>query len=273
MTVSSSSPERNYQVGFLACDRDTFASFTNASLSAKRLLLIIPAYNEAGAIEQVIKNSRQQIPEADVLVVDDGSADQTARLAREAGAIVVSLPFNCGIGTAMQTGYLYALQHDYDIAIQVDGDGQHDPAQIYSLVLPIIEGRADLVIGSRFIESDSFHSDEAFRSTAVRRVGIAWLARLISLIVHQRITDPTSGFRAANKPAIASFAREYPLDYPEPEVIVSLHRSGLRIAEVPAKMMSRQSGQSSITAIRSVYYMIKVTLAILVTLIRERPKR
>lgn len=220
------------------------------------VLVVVPAYNEEGALEGVVEGIRLHAPEAHVLVVDDGSTDSTAAVARDCGAYLIRLPFNCGIGTAMQTGYLFASEKGYNAAVQVDGDGQHDPAQIPFLLEPIWDGKADVVIGSRFLGTDGY------RSTAARRLGIAWLAGLVSWLGRGRFSDPTSGFRAANRRAIQLFACEYPTDYPEPEVIVPLCRHGLRVIEVPVSMRERQAGQSSITALRSAYYMLKVTLAI-----------
>lgn len=233
----------------------------------RRILAIVPAYNEEGAVGRVIEETRLHFPSVDVLVVYDGSTDGTADVARSRGAHLVRFPFNCGIGTTMQTGYLFALESGYDVAIQVDGDGQHDPAQLMRLLKPILDDTADVVIGSRFLSGDGY------RSTAARRVGIAWLATLISRVTGQQITDPTSGFRAANRTAIAFFASEYPTDYPEPEVIVPLCRRGLRLVEVPVTMRQRQAGRSSITTLRSIYYMVKVTLAITVGLLRPSGRR
>lgn len=231
-------------------------------LRGRRALVIIPAYNEQGALGNVIDRVRFHLPTSDIVVIDDGSRDSTADVARGKGVQVIRLPFNCGIGTAMQTGYIYAFRNGYDVAIQIDGDGQHDPSEVRHLLAPIFDGSADLVIGSRFLSHDGY------KSSATRRIGIAWLASVISLLVHQRITDPTSGYRAATRAAISAFAEDYPTDYPEPEVIVTLKRSGRRVSEVPVVMSDRKHGRSSITALRSVYYMVKVTLAILVGLFR-----
>ncbi len=233
----------------------------------RRVLVIIPAYNEEGAIGGVIEEVRLHLPNADVLVVDDGSGDGTPAIVKSREAQFVRLPFNCGIGTAMQTGYKFAQQNGYDVAIQVDGDGQHDPAQLPVLLKPILTGAADLVIGSRFLGSNGY------KSTTTRRIGIAWLASFVSWLSKSRITDPTSGFRAGNRAAIRFFASEYPTDYPEPEVVVPLCRRGFRVVEVPVTMRHRQAGKSSITALRSVYYMVKVTLAIAIELLRIPDRR
>lgn len=229
-----------------------------------RMLIIVPAFNEEGSVAAVIANCRRCCSRASVVVIDDGSTDRTAEIAKSSGAAVVSLPFNTGIGGGMQTGYLYAKRLGFDIAVQLDGDGQHDPSQIRSLVEPILAGSADLVVGSRF------RGTVGFKSTAARRVGIIWLSKLVSLLAHQTISDPTSGFRAANRKVIEYFAMDYPTDYPEPETIVSLSKSRFRTVEVPVSMHERHSGRSSITLIRSVYYMVKVTLAIMIEAFRDR---
>ncbi|NWF93014.1 MAG: glycosyltransferase family 2 protein [Syntrophaceae bacterium] len=224
----------------------------------ERVLVIIPAYNEEGAIREVVQGVKNHLPRADVLVVNDGSRDRTSDIARENGALVLDLPFNLGIGGAMQAGYKYAFQKGYEVAIQVDGDGQHDPKEIPKLLNALEEREVDMVIGSRFI------GDSEFKSSRMRRIGISIFSRVISWIVGQKITDPTSGFRAANRKAIQLFSFDYPQDYPEPEVLVLLHQYGLKMAEVPIGMSKRYAGESSITRVRSIYYMIKVLLAILV---------
>ncbi len=224
----------------------------------KKVLVIIPAFNEEGAVGKVVEEVRIHLPHADVIVVNDGSTDLTSEKARATGATVLDLPFNLGIGGAMQTGYKFAFEKGYDIAIQVDGDGQHDPKEIPKLLKALEEKEVDMVIGSRFI------GDSDFKSSVVRRVGISIFSRLISLIIRQKITDPTSGFRAASHRTIRLFAFDYPQDYPEPEVLVFLHQCGLKVAEVPIGMSKRYAGESSITKLRSIYYMVKVLLAIFV---------
>ncbi len=231
----------------------------------QKILVIIPAYNEEGAVGKVVDEVRNHLPEVDSLVVNDGSSDLTSEKAKEAGAVVLDLPFNLGIGGAMQAGYKYAFEKDYGIAIQVDGDGQHDPKEIPKLLKVLEEREVDMVIGSRFI------GDSKFKSSMMRRVGISIFSKVISLIVGQKITDPTSGFRAANRKAIQLFAFDYPQDYPEPEVLVLLHKCGLKMAEVPIVMNERYAGESSITKIRSIYYMVKVLLAIFVDCFKKRP--
>jgi glycosyltransferase involved in cell wall biosynthesis len=225
--------------------------------------VIIPARNEADSVAAVISEIRAADPDLDIVVVDDGSTDRTAQAAEAAGAIVLRLPYNLGIGGAVQTGYQYARENDFDIAVQVDGDGQHDPSEIPRLLEPILDGRADMVVGTRFMEGGGY------RGTRMRRVGIHLFAAIVSLIVRQRMTDTTSGFRAANRKVIRLFAADYPHDYPEVEAIVVLTRHGLKMIEVPVQMRIRETGNSSITAVRSVYYMVKVLLALFIGLFRR----
>ena len=231
----------------------------------KRILVIIPAYNEEGSLGKVIEEVSTHLPQAAVLVVNDGSTDLTSEIARSKGAIVLNLPFNLGIGGAMQAGYQYANEKGYDIAIQVDGDGQHDPKEIDKLLKALQEKKMDMVIGSRFI------GDLGYKSSTMRRIGISIFSQVISMIVSQKITDPTSGFRASNRKAIQLFASNYPQDYPEPEVVILLHQCHLKMEEVPVGMSERYSGESSITKIRSIYYMVKVLLAIFVDCFKKPP--
>jgi len=229
-----------------------------------RIVVIIPAYNEEATIVAVIDTIRAALPEGDVVVVDDGSRDDTAALVREhGGAQLLVLPFNLGIGGAMQTGYKYALRNGYDIAVQCDADGQHPAESILDLVARIDDGTADVVIGSRYVA----HSD--YRPTLIRRVGKSLLSRWIDLFIGGGITDTTSGFRAMNRAAIAIVARNYPEDYPEPEVLVILHKHGLKVVEIPVRMRARQGGVTSIRPHGAAYYMIKVGLAILIDLFRR----
>jgi glycosyltransferase involved in cell wall biosynthesis len=231
----------------------------------EKVLVIIPAYNEEGSVGKVVEDVYTHLPQAKVLVVNDGSTDLTSEIAKSKGAIVLNLPFNLGIGGAMQTGYQYAYKEGYDVAIQVDGDGQHDPKEIGKLLKGLAEKKMDIAIGSRFI------GDLGYKSSLMRRVGISIFSKVISMIVGQRITDPTSGFRAASRKAIQIFASEYPQDYPEPEALVLLHQCQLKIGEVPVGMSERYSGESSITKIRSIYYMVKVLLAIFVDCFKNHP--
>lgn len=231
-----------------------------------RVLVIIPAFNEEESLARVIGLVRAVVPQADIAIVNDGSTDKTGQIADELGVVVLNLPHNLGIGSAMQTGFVYARRQGYDLAIQVDGDGQHDPKEISELIHHLIANEADVVIGSRYIE------DRGYITPWPRRIGIIILSSIISMIVHQRITDPTSGFRVINKRTIEFCSKDYPFDYPEPESVVTFKRSRLKVKEIPVTMNPRYGGQSSITPFRSLYYMIKVILAILITLLRERPE-
>jgi glycosyltransferase involved in cell wall biosynthesis len=228
-------------------------------------LAMVPALNEEGSVASVIAELHRDAPDFDVLVIDDGSTDSTAERAREAGAAVLSHPFNLGIGGAVQSGYRYAFLNGYDMAIQVDGDGQHDPAQIAKLEKALSESDADLVWGSRFLE------DAGYRVPRLRRAGRAIFARIISMITRERVTDPTSGFRIANLRGIELFARDYPHDYPEVEAILMAHSHDLEISEVPVTMRQRETGRSSINMLNAGYYMVRVMLAIFVGLFRRRP--
>jgi glycosyltransferase involved in cell wall biosynthesis len=230
-----------------------------------RRVAIVPAYNEADSIAQVVGEIRAFDPELAVVVVDDGSTDATMRLAATGGAHVVRLAFNLGIGGAMQTGYQYARDEGFDVAVQVDGDGQHDPTQIPLLLGPLLDDQADMAVGSRFA------GERHYKAPFARRVGISIFARVVSWIVGQRVTDTTSGFRAVNRRGILLFAADYPPDYPEVESTVLAHRAGLRIVEVPVAMRERAGGRSSIKVFDSVYYMVKVLLALFIDLFRRRP--
>jgi len=231
-----------------------------------RILVILPALNEGQNIATTIKQIQSHLPTADVVVINDGSVDDTAQQATICGAIVLNMPYNVGIGAAVQTGFKFAATHDYDIVVRNDGDGQHAPDGIERLLASIVADEADVVIGSRFVGADGDYG-----TPLARRLGITILATLLSRITGQRITDPTSGFCAFNRKAILLFADLYPHDYPEPEAIVISHRTGLRQIEIPVTMKPREHGNSSITPVRSVYYMIKVILAILINLLRQRP--
>jgi len=233
-------------------------------MSAARILVILPALNEGRSIARTVRGIREGLPRADTLVVDDGSSDDTSAEARSAGAQVLELPYNLGIGAAVQVGFQFAREHDYDIVLRNDGDGQHAPQNNTILLARLASEDADVVIGSRFVDE---HGD--YGTPILRRLGSAILARLLTRIIGQRVTDPTSGCSAFNRRAIKLFASAYPHDYPEPEAIVMLHRSGLRLVEAPVRMIPRQHGDSSITPLRSIYYMIKVILAILINLLRR----
>ena len=231
-------------------------------MNSQKILAIIPAFNEEHCIAKVVQELRSLNFTIDVLVVDDGSSDRTGHVARSAGAQVLTLPFNLGIGGAVQAGYQYAFGYGYDIAVQIDGDGQHDTAFLQRLITPIVKGDSDCVIGSRFLSPSA-----GYRSSVVRRIGIHFFAGLISLLTRVRVTDPTSGFRACNKKVIKVFAQDYPLDYPEPEAIVEVQRAGARVSEVAVDMRERFAGRSSIRYVKTLYYMVKVTFAILLRML------
>jgi glycosyltransferase involved in cell wall biosynthesis len=233
-----------------------------------RNLAIVPAYNEAGAVGDTVQELQLHAPDFDVLVIDDGSTDDTGRVAALAGARVVRMPFNVGIGGAMQTGYQYALEHGYRVAVQVDGDGQHDPRHVHEMLAHLTaHPQLDMVTGSRFLEA----CRDGFRSTAPRRVGIRLFAWVLSRLVGRRVTDPTSGLRMVRGRGIELFARDYAHDYPEVEAVLLLHFHRLNGDEIPVRMRPRTTGVSSINASRSLYYMIKVLLAIFIGMVRARP--
>ena len=230
-------------------------------------LAVVPAYNEAATIGGVVDSIHRDAPGWDVIVIDDGSTDATAERARSAGARVVRHPYNLGIGGAVQSGFRFALEHDYDLMVQVDGDGQHDPHAIHELVeAQELEPGIDMVCGSRFLSAD-YH----YPAPVSRRTGIHLFAFLLSRIVGQRVSDPTSGFRLYNRRAISLFARDYPHDYPEVEAVLMLHHHRLTMREIPVQMYERGGGVSSISSGKSAYYMIKVLLALGVGLVRRRP--
>jgi glycosyltransferase involved in cell wall biosynthesis len=233
----------------------------------KRTVAVVPAFNEAGAIGKVVDEIREFDPAIDVVVVDDASSDDTAAMAAAHGATVLRLPFNVGIGGAVQTGFRYALERDYDLAVRLDGDGQHVAGEIGKLLEPIERGDADLVIGSRFVEAGG-----SYRPPFARRVGIRVFARLVSLLGGQPVTDTTSGFVALDRVGIELFAAEYPHDYPEVEATLVAVRSGLRLAQAQVDMRERETGASSITFVRSLYYIVKVMLALLVSSLRRYPR-
>ena len=232
-------------------------------LTALRRIAIVPAHNEEACIADVVREVRAFDPGLEVVVVDDGSHDRTGPLARAAGAHVVRLPFNLGIGGAVQTGFRYALENDFEVAVRLDGDGQHDPRELEKLLQPLLAGEADIVIGSRFAGVGGY------RAPVARSLGIRLFARLVSALVGSRVTDTTSGFQALNRRAITLFAGDYPHDYPEVEAMVMVFRHRLRLAEIPVAMRERVAGTSSITALGSVYYMAKVLLALFVGLFRR----
>lgn len=234
-----------------------------------RVLLILPAYNErANILHTVARIQTARFPEGvqvDYLVIDDGSTDGTGDLCREHGLPSISLVQNLGIGGAVQTGYLFAAMQGYDAAVQFDGDGQHDIASLGALLQPLLDGNADFAVGSRFVGGAA----SGFQSTFLRRVGIRYLSGLIRLLTGERVLDVTSGYRAANRQVLEYLARDYPVDYPEPESLVLLHKRRFRITEVSVNMFEREGGKSSISSFKSVYYMIKVTLSILCAAMRR----
>lgn len=228
-------------------------------------LAIVPAFNEEASITEVVEALHEKAPTFDVLVIDDGSDDATAEIAERAGARVLIHPINLGIGGAVQSGYKFALENGYAMAVQVDGDGQHPPEELEMLVERLESTpRVNMVTGSRFLGRGDY--DQTF----ARRLGGALFSLVLSVITRQKITDPTSGFRLADRHAIELFARDYPHDYPEVEAILMMHRHELRTAEVPVRMELREGGRSSITPLHSGYYMLKVFLAVFIGLFRGR---
>ncbi|MGZ4333692.1 MAG: glycosyltransferase family 2 protein [Gaiellaceae bacterium] len=232
-------------------------------MSPDRRVAIVPAYNEERNIGRVVAELLAFDPGLDVVVVSDGSVDRTAANAEAAGARVLRLPFNLGIGGAVQTGFRYAWEQGYDLAVRCDGDGQHVPSELPKVIAPVAAGDADIAVGSRFV------GGEGYRPSASRRVGIRLLATLVSAIARQRVTDTTSGFQALNRRALQLFAADYPHDYPEVEGMVMTIRHRLRLVEVPVQMREREHGRSSITTLRSIYYMAKVLTALFVGLFRR----
>jgi hypothetical protein len=229
-------------------------------------LAVVPAYNEARTVGRIVRQLRDDVPEFDVVVVDDGSTDGTGQVAEGSGARVLRHPFNLGIGGAVQTGFVYALDNNYDYMVQVDADGQHMPMEVHRLIEAMEEDPTlDMVCGSRFL------TDKGYPATISRRTGIHLFAFLLSRISGRRVSDPTSGFRLFNRRGIALFARDYPHDYPEVEAVLMVHFHRLRMREVPVRMLGREGGVSSISSGKSVYYMIKVLLAIFIGLARARP--
>lgn len=230
-----------------------------------RVLMIIPAYNEEKNIENTVKSILKFKEtnldfELDYIVINDGSTDATKDICKQKKIECINLIQNLGIGGAVQTGYIYASMKGYDVAVQFDGDGQHDISSLPHLLEPLLKKEANFVIGSRFIDKSS-----EFQSTALRRFGIKWLSKLIKLLYHSNVTDPTSGFRAADRKIINMFATQYPSDYPEPESIAHLLKNNVKIQEIQVNMFERVEGNSSINMWKSVYYMLKVSLAIICT--------
>lgn len=231
-----------------------------ASESYKKVpIVIVPAYNEAENIGAVLEKVKQEMPTAAVIVIDDGSTDRTADIVKERGVKVVSLPVNLGIGGAVQTGFKYAYENGYDIAVQIDGDGQHNASEVEKLIVPIINQEADVVKGSRYLGEPSYNAP------LMRRTGMVLFAKVASLTLGQRITDTTSGFWAVNRKALKLLVDNYPTDYPDADNIIYLGLSGLRVTEIPVKMQPRLSGDSTINTLNSIYYPFRMLLSILST--------
>ena len=231
-------------------------------------LVVIPAHNEALAIGGVVGRCREAAPDFDVVVVDDASSDATAEIALAAGAVVVRHPFNMRYGAALQTGYRYAVHHDYDLVVQLDGDGQHDPADVPRLAAPLLSGEADLVLGSRF------HPGARYRMPALRRAGVVWFRTLLRAGTGLPLNDPTSGLQALSRGVFELYASKvFPFDYPDADVLLLLHRNGFRIREVPVVMNDRPQSPSMHTNVTAVYYVYKMTLAILMNLLRPLERK
>lgn len=244
--------------GEVSLDPARTSSTTSPTPALGSLCVVVPAYNEGASIAEVAASIRSALPGAHVVVVNDGSSDDTAAQAERAGAAVISLPVNLGIGGAMQTGFRYALRHGFDMALQVDGDGQHDPAEAMQLLAPLMAKQADIAVGSRWLGRGDYVAPPS------RRLGMRLLARIVRWRTGKPFTDTTSGFRALGPAALRLFARTYPTDFPEVESIVLASRNGLRIEEIAVRMNERQHGRSSIAGLRSAYYMARVIVTLLV---------
>lgn len=226
-------------------------------------IIIIPAYNEEENIERTVEAIKKSAQSFDYVIINDCSTDGTRKICEEKGFNIINLPINLGIGGAVQTGYKYAYENRYDVAVQVDGDGQHDPEFLNIMAEYLTEHKVDMVIGSRFIEK------KGFQSSVTRRMGIKFFSGLIKILTGKKITDPTSGLRMIGRNVMEIFSRDYPRDYPEPESIVAVLRKNLKVEEIPVAMLERKGGISSISPKKSIYYMVKVTLAILIESIRK----
>lgn len=226
-------------------------------------LVIIPAYNEAASIVSTIEDIKSNAEDFDYIIINDRSTDNTYEICIKNGFNVLNLPLNLGIGGAVQTGYWYALENNYDVAVQFDGDGQHDAKYLVSMVKHMVENDCNMVIGSRFIKK------EGFQSSSTRRFGIKYFSMLIKFLTGKKITDPTSGLRMCDREVIEMFANSYPKDYPEPETTVKILCGGMKVEEIPVVMRAREEGVSSISPKKSIYYMFKVSLAIIIEKIRR----
>ena len=226
-------------------------------------IVIIPAYNEEGGIVKTVTDVMENAKDFDYVVINDCSKDNTLEICYEHNFNVVNLPVNMGIGGGVQTGYMYAYRNGYDIAVQFDGDGQHNASYLDNMSKKHIEDNLDMVIGSRYIEK------EGFQSSGMRRMGIKYFTGLIKLLTGKKITDPTSGMRMINRKIMKQFSEEYPKDYPEPESVVTILKEGAKVEEIPVKMNAREEGVSSISPSKSIYYMVKVSIAVLIAAIRK----
>jgi len=232
-----------------------------------KTLIVIPSFNEEASIGQVLEDVKQNVPEIPVLVINDGSVDQTAQVAEEHGVRVISLPYNSGYGVALQTGYLYARKHNYSIVVQMDADGQHDPSCIQDLLSAVNNSDVDVVIGSRFLGQNTY------RTSIAKRVGMFVFGKLASLFCQERVSDPTSGFQAVKGKAIDFVASDYyPPDYPDADFLIMLSRCGFTIREIPVKMHPSQVEKSMHDGPQSIYYVLKMFLSIFVTLLRKKPR-
>ena len=226
-------------------------------------LVIIPAYNEEGGIVKTVTDVVENAKDFDYVVINDCSKDNTLKICREHNFNVVNLPVNMGIGGGVQTGYMYAYRNGYDIAVQFDGDGQHNASYLTEMSEKLVKEQLDMVIGSRYIEK------EGFQSSGMRRLGIRYFTGLIKLLTGKKITDPTSGMRMINRKIMKQFSEEYPKDYPEPESVVTILKEGAKVEEIPVKLNAREEGVSSISPSKSIYYMVKVSIAVLIAAIRK----
>ena len=232
-----------------------------------RTLVVVPAYNEEKNLRELIREIKGELPGVDIVIIDDGSHDKTAGMARELGAEVLELPYNLGIGGAVQTGYKFALEMGYEVVIRVDGDGQHPPSEARKMAVPVLNGEADMAVGSRYL------GDGDYEPQVLRKIGTGIFSALVSLMIKQKVTDATSGFAVLNRDAVEILCHESPRDYPEVESLVILHKNMMRIKEVGVRMKKREGGRSSIRGWKQAYYMIKVMLSLLVRLGEEKELR
>ncbi len=236
------------------------------TMDDQKVIVVIPAYNEHGRIGEIVRAVKCVFPSPNVLVVNDCSSDDTGREARTAGAAVVSHPINLGYGAALETGYLYGLKYGYEFIVQMDGDGQHLPAEIPHILLPVLAGDADIVIGSRYLSSES-----TYKTSFVRRSGQKIFGMILSFITGYKITDPTSGFQCLNRRAFELFSRgQFPHDFPDADVLLMAHYAGFRVREVPVAMVGRSGGESMHAGLKPLYYVIKMILSIGMVVLSQR---